>query len=209
MYQFLTADFSEPFPPNFPREIAQDFTSFQLLRFLNLVNYDLPSLRCFTLHVWKHILPQHYPAKALCKPIINLPILAQLEQIYFYSLDTAETLYDSVVKYAIPNQKLKRFGLPSPISNYKVLHEYLQLASRCNLLTKMTNFMGVYYPKIKKPLLDRFVGRFSALTSLWIYMKPFKFSILISSLAALKQLTYLQISMHFEEIGKGVIIALI
>lgn len=68
---------------------------------------------------------------------IELPILARLKEFYFYSLNGADSLVNSLQKYAEKNEKLKKIGLRNSIYSAECLGKYFEMSSK--LLQKFTH----------------------------------------------------------------------
>lgn len=68
---------------------------------------------------------------------IELPILERLKEFYFYSLNGADSLVDSLQKYAEKNEKLVKIGLRNSIYSAECMGKYFEMSSE--LLKKFTH----------------------------------------------------------------------
>ena len=195
---------------------ARNIISSDLFRIVALIN-RLPQLTHLTLDIHNQLtlgIESEELEDDNLDVQIELPCLAQLKEFYFYSLNGADSLVDSLLRYAQSNEKLVKVGLRNSIYSAECMGKYLEMNS--SLLKKFTHLNSHQIAKYLKNAfflpfchsnafhlsryhLEEFSTKFSSLITLSTTVAQKSIPFLFKSLSKLSNLVDLRLYIYFED----------
>lgn len=132
------------------------------------------------------------------KSPLDMPFLSKLETFYLDFQDGNELVYDSLIKYALPNQNLREIGI-SNIYDSDISHNFFSNTNNSEFYQRFLHFPSLEFSEPTE-LMRVFCERFCNLRiiSLTIRNLPMIYK-MARNIRALRSLVYLEINISFDE----------